>query len=60
MTSRELRETLESIGCRFLREGKGDHEIWVNQSGKKIAVPHPKKQLGKGLVKSILKWAEGG
>ncbi len=58
MTSSELRKTLESQGCRFLRQGKGSHEVWINRGGKKISVPHPKKKLGKGLVTKLLKWAE--
>lgn len=32
--SRELKRILSDAGCRFERQGKGDHEIWfspVNQ-----------------------------
>ncbi len=25
---REVREILKRAGCRFVRPGKGDHEIW--------------------------------
>ena len=58
MTSNELRKELESRGCRFLRQGKGSHEIWINKKGYKISVPHPKKKMGKGLITKLLKWAE--
>lgn len=27
---RELRRILQAAGCRFVRKGKGDHEIWVS------------------------------
>ena len=57
MTSDELRKELEARGCRFLRQGKGSHEIWINKEGKRTSIPHPKKKLGKGLVTKLLKWA---
>jgi hypothetical protein len=25
---RELRKILAEAGCRFVRQGKGDHEVW--------------------------------
>jgi hypothetical protein len=27
---RELRELLLAAGCHFVRQGKGDHEIWFS------------------------------
>jgi predicted RNA binding protein YcfA (HicA-like mRNA interferase family) len=27
---REVRQILEAHGCRFDRQGKGDHEIWYS------------------------------
>ena len=57
MTSGELRKELEAKGCKFLRQGKGSHEIWINKKGKRTSVPHPKKKLGKGLVRKLLTWA---
>jgi predicted RNA binding protein YcfA (HicA-like mRNA interferase family) len=36
---KKLRETLLHYGCRFLRHGKGDHDIWENPSnGKRTTV----------------------
>lgn len=26
----ELKRLLQSAGCRFMRSGKGDHEIWFS------------------------------
>ena len=28
--SRELKKLLEAAGCRLVRQGKGDHEIWYS------------------------------
>jgi len=37
---RSLRVLLEAHGCRFVRQGKGSHEIWESPiSGKRFSVP---------------------
>ncbi|PJE80655.1 hypothetical protein CI610_00316 [invertebrate metagenome] len=59
MNSRELRKLVATKGCKFHRQGKGSHEIWMNKQGDKTAIPHPKNKVGSGLLKKILKWAEG-
>lgn len=28
--TRELKQILRESGCRFVRQGKGDHEIWYS------------------------------
>lgn len=28
--SREVRKLLQQYGCTFVRQGKGDHEIWFS------------------------------
>ncbi|MBI2801525.1 MAG: type II toxin-antitoxin system HicA family toxin [Gammaproteobacteria bacterium] len=28
--TRELKQALRAAGCRFHRQGKGDHEIWYS------------------------------
>ena len=28
--SKELKQYLRDVGCRFERQGKGDHEIWFS------------------------------
>jgi len=34
-----VRERLDKAGCVFHRHGKGDHDIWISQQGKRIVVP---------------------
>jgi HicA-like toxin of HicAB toxin-antitoxin system len=35
-----LRQLLTEAGCRFLRQGRGDHEIWVSpKTDKPFTVP---------------------
>lgn len=55
MTSRELIKILENDGWT-LRGVKGSHHIFVHpvKSGH-VSVPHPKHEMGKGLVHAILK-----
>jgi hypothetical protein len=31
----DLKRYLEEAGCRFLRQGKGDHEIWYSPISKR-------------------------
>jgi len=41
-----------------LRSVKGSHHVYVNPAtGAHISIPHPKKDLGAGLVHKILKQA---
>lgn len=41
-----------------LRSMRGSHHIFVHPTkGGHVTVPHPKKDLGRGLVKAILKAA---
>ena len=58
MKSKELINILESVGW-VLRAVKGSHHIFTHpEKGGHISVPHPKKDLGTGLVNKILKQAE--
>lgn len=34
---REVKKALEDAGCRFHRQGKGDHEIWYSPVSKNIS-----------------------
>ena len=34
-----VRDRLGESGCSFLRHGKGDHDIWTTQQGRRIVVP---------------------
>lgn len=57
MNSKELISKLEKDGWA-LRGSKGSHHIFIHpiKTGH-ISVPHPKKDLGIGLVQKLLKQA---
>mgnify|MGYP001000124610 CR=1 FL=1 len=58
MTSKEVRKLLKDNGCYLKRQGKGDHEIWFSPiTGKTFPVPHPKRQIPVGTLKSIKRLA---
>jgi len=57
MNSAELIKQLEKSGWT-LRGVKGSHHIYTHPlHGGHISVPHPKKDLGIGLVSKLLKQA---
>ncbi len=57
MTSKELIALLKEDGWT-LRGSKGSHHVFVHASkAGHLTVPHPKKDLGTGLVQKILKQA---
>ena len=57
MTSKELIALLNQDGWT-LRGSKGSHHVFVHASkAGHLTVPHPKKDLGTGLVQKILKQA---
>ena len=57
MTSKELIALLNQDGWT-LRGSKGSHHVFIHPSkAGHLTVPHPKKDLGTGLVKKILKQA---
>lgn len=55
MNSAELIKILKQAGWKVART-KGSHHQLV-KDGRTITVPHPKKDLGMGLVKAIRKQA---
>ena len=58
MKSKELITILEADGWMLCRV-KGSHHVFTHPAKRgHITVPHPKKELGKGLVHKILKQAE--
>ncbi len=58
MKSLDLIKELKSAGWQLDRV-RGSHHIFVHpERGGHISVPHPKKDLGKGLVAAIRKQAE--
>lgn len=57
MNSKDLIKQLEAAGWT-LRSVKGSHHVYTHpQKGAHITVPHPKKDLGVGLVAKLLKQA---
>lgn len=54
LTARELIKLLERLGFRKVRQ-KGSHIFFQHRDGRTTVVPyHPSKQIGKGLLRSIL------
>jgi predicted RNA binding protein YcfA (HicA-like mRNA interferase family) len=57
MNSAELIRKFEAAGWE-LRNVKGSHHIYVDPAtGAHVSISHPKKDLGTGLVRKILKQA---
>lgn len=55
MNSKDLIKQLEADGW-VLRGAKGSHHVYVHPSKPgHISVPHPKKDLGTGLLHKLLK-----
>lgn len=56
MRSTDLIKELLAAGFRLVSV-RGSHHKFRNAAGTTIIVPHPKKDLGKGLVAAIRKQA---
>ena len=52
MTYRQLRRKLERLGCVFVRQGAGSHEIWQNTAnGRYTVIPrHGNRDLATGTL----------
>lgn len=57
-SSREIIQLLEYDGWYKVRVAGSHHQFQHNEKAGTVTVPHPKKQLGKGLLNSILKQAK--
>ena len=57
MTYRELTRKLRRLGCRFQRQGRGDHEIWINvDNDETTAIPNWRgRDLKTGTIRKILR-----
>jgi len=58
MTYKQITKKIhEEGGWIFLRNGKGSHRIWMHPTIKRtLSIPdHGSKEIGKGLVNTILK-----
>jgi predicted RNA binding protein YcfA (HicA-like mRNA interferase family) len=57
MKSEDIIKRLLTSGWK-LRNIKGSHHVYTHpERGGHISVPHPKKDLGKGLVRKLLREA---
>ena len=57
--TREIRKRLAEGGWRFHRQGRGDHEIWIDpQTGEKVTLDG--KVRNRALANKILKDARLG
>lgn len=57
-SSSDIKRRLERDGWVVVRV-KGSHHVFKHpESGKTIVLPHPKKDLGLGLVRAIYKQAQ--
>lgn len=55
MKTSEFIRLAKRSGWRFLRQGKGSHEVW-EKDGIQVIIPnHPAKELPKGLEKGLKK-----
>lgn len=52
---RDVVQKLRAAGCRFVRQGKGSHEIWETPSGERFPVPRHPGDLASGTAQGILK-----
>jgi predicted RNA binding protein YcfA (HicA-like mRNA interferase family) len=57
MKYHELTKKLRKLGCEFVRQAPGSHEIWWNPANRLFAsIPrHEGKDLPKGTVRAILR-----
>lgn len=56
MESADLIREVEAAGWRLDRV-KGSHHVFQKNGMRPIVIPHPKKDLGKGMVAAIRKAA---
>ncbi|MBI4333825.1 MAG: type II toxin-antitoxin system HicA family toxin [Chloroflexi bacterium] len=56
MTYRVLAKKLRGLGCEFVRQGPGSHEIWWNPANKHFTtVVKGKGDIPKGTLSAILR-----
>ena len=57
MKYRELTKKLRKLGCEFVRQAPGSHEIWWNPASRRFtSIPrHKGKDLPRGTVRAILR-----
>lgn len=57
ITFADLTRKLRERGCRFVRHGKGSHELWESATGTRFPIPRHPGDLRKGTLAAIVKQA---
>lgn len=57
MRYREIVRKLRSLGCEFDRQGKGDHEVWINLENRRRTTVQNwgSKDIPAGTLNGILR-----
>ena len=57
MTYGELTRRLRRMGMRYVRHGRGSHELWVNPNNRSVAlIPnHGSREIPTGTLRSVLR-----
>jgi predicted RNA binding protein YcfA (HicA-like mRNA interferase family) len=57
MNYRQLTRRLRELGCEFVRQAPGSHEIWWNPANQKFSVipNHGGRDLPAGTLRAILR-----
>lgn len=55
-TEKEVKKILKALGCYYVREGKGSHEVRFNPATEKnmVLAFHGNKPMKEGTLRSIL------
>jgi predicted RNA binding protein YcfA (HicA-like mRNA interferase family) len=58
VSAKRLQGFLKLLGFKLIRQ-KGSHQIWQHTDGRSTVLPvHPKEDIGRGLLHSILNQIE--
>ena len=54
--TRKVLKKLKNLGARYVRQGMGDHQIWMTPDGKTISIPigNSGRDLPPGTLRNIL------
>lgn len=55
MKYRAVTRALRSVGCRFLREGPGDHEVWICPCGRHETVITEDTEVSAGVLRNVVR-----
>lgn len=56
MTYRQLAQKLGRLGCEFVRQAPGSHEIWWNPKNQRFTtIPRTRGDIPKGTLAAILR-----